>query len=793
VTAERDLLRSLVDHLSSMVAYWDSSLRCRFANRAYEKWFGVPPEKVIGMHLPDLLGPTMYESNRPYIEGVLRGEPQEFEGELADPEGGRPRHGLACFVPDIADDGEVRGFYVMVTDVSAVKGTEAALRESEQRFGVTLDEAPIGMALVANDGRFFRVNRALCEIVGYSQEELTGLTFHDITHPDDLDADLALLDKLTRGEIPRYQLDKRYIRKDGSVVDITLNASVVRDRDGTPLYYIAQIEDVSARKRVERELRESEERVQLALEGADLGSWDWNVKTGAVVFNSRWAEMRGYRLDEIAPHVESWTAGVHPDDWFDVQRALNDHFDGKKPMYEVVHRVRCKSGDWIWILDRGKVSMRDETGRPIRMVGTELDVTVRKRAEDEHAFLADVGGVLAGSIELDKTLTAIAALVVRQLADCVIIDLVEDDCVVRRVAVVHADPTKAHLCEELKRFPLDRARPHLSTGVFETRQPVLIRDVHAGLVLTMAQNEKHLELLRALEIRSMLAVPLLARERILGAILCLSSKPTHRYGSYDVWFATELANRAALALDNAQLYERARRATALRDEVLGIVAHDLRNPLSTILVQGQLIREGSAGPVHAHAIIRAAKRMNRLIEDLLDVTRMEAKRFSVKRMRLHPAPFVADFLATQQPLAASSSVTLRGDVPSDLPDVWADRDRILQVLENLVGNAVKFTPAGGEICVGAVAREESEVLFYVADTGRGIPPDEVPHVFDRFWQSQRAGRSGAGLGLAIVKGLVEAHGGRIWVESTLGHGTTIFFTLPCAPHEAVTDENTLAR
>jgi PAS domain S-box-containing protein len=108
VTAERDLLRSLVDHLSSMVAYWDSSLRCRFANRAYEKWFGVPPEKVIGMHLPDLLGPTMYESNRPYIEGVLRGEPQEFEGELADPEGGRPRHGLACFVPDIADDGEAR-------------------------------------------------------------------------------------------------------------------------------------------------------------------------------------------------------------------------------------------------------------------------------------------------------------------------------------------------------------------------------------------------------------------------------------------------------------------------------------------------------------------------------------------------------------------------------------------------------------------------------------------------------------------------------------------------------------
>jgi PAS domain S-box-containing protein len=165
---EGDLVRSLVDHLSSMVAYWDSSSRCRFANRAYERWFGVTPESLIGKHISELLGP-LYEMNRPHIEAALRGESQEFEREIPDPSGGPARHSLAHYIPDVVD-GAVRGFFVLVTDVSALKRTEAALRESELRFRLTFDEAPIGMALVATDGRFVRVNRALCDIVGYSPE-----------------------------------------------------------------------------------------------------------------------------------------------------------------------------------------------------------------------------------------------------------------------------------------------------------------------------------------------------------------------------------------------------------------------------------------------------------------------------------------------------------------------------------------------------------------------------------------------------------------------------------------------
>jgi signal transduction histidine kinase len=291
-------------------------------------------------------------------------------------------------------------------------------------------------------------------------------------------------------------------------------------------------------------------------------------------------------------------------------------------------------------------------------------------------------------------------------------------------------------------------------------------------------------LLRELDPKSMMAVPLRGRDRLLGGLLFISSTETRRYGPGDLDLAKELALRAALAIDNARLYETARRATQLRDDLLGIVAHDLRNPLSAILMQAARLHRRGAGPERrdrkpVDAIERAAGRANRLIQDLLDVTRMEAGRLAVEPTRLAARQVASNCLEAQETLASSASVALRLDVPENLPEIWADRDRLLQVFENLIGNAVKFTPPGGLVTVAA-APQDGDVQFSVADTGEGIAPDDLPHVFDRFWQARKAERRGAGLGLPIVKGIVEAHGGRIWVESTPGRGSTFFFTIPAA-------------
>ena len=173
--------------------------------------------------------------------------------------------------------------------------------------------------------------------------------------------------------------------------------------------------------------------------------------------------------------------------------------------------------------------------------------------------------------------------------------------------------------------------------------------------------------------------------------------------------------------------------------------------------------------------------MNRLIQDLLDVAVLEAGRLNVEKTPLATLEIVAEAVEVQHALASASSIDLRVDVAPDAPEILADRDRLLQVFENLIGNALKFTGAGGQVTVG-VARREAGALFWVADTGRGMTREEEARAFDRFWQaSARSGRLGAGLGLPITKGIVEAHGGRIWVESTPGRGSTFLFFIPAAP------------
>lgn len=240
-----------------------------------------------------------------------------------------------------------------------------------------------------------------------------------------------------------------------------------------------------------------------------------------------------------------------------------------------------------------------------------------------------------------------------------------------------------------------------------------------------------------------------------------------------------------------------RRAIQLRDDVLGIVAHDLRNPLNLIMMQSALLERRDGGPERraqkpVETIRRAASRMNHLIRDLLDITSMEAERLSVETSRLPTAALVADALEAQRPLASAASIDLRLDLARDLPDVLADRDRMLQVFENLLGNAVKFTGPGGRVTLGAAPRE-GEILFWVSDTGVGISADDLPRVFDRFWQSKENAHRGAGLGLPIVKGIVEAHGGRAWVESAPAKGSTFYFTVPVAPREGVWTEAAVPR
>jgi signal transduction histidine kinase len=240
----------------------------------------------------------------------------------------------------------------------------------------------------------------------------------------------------------------------------------------------------------------------------------------------------------------------------------------------------------------------------------------------------------------------------------------------------------------------------------------------------------------------------------------------------------------SLESENARLYRVAQQAIRARDSVLQVVAHELRNPLNSLLLaaEGLLRREGTERrDVEPVRKIRAAVwRMNRQIHDLLDVTSLDAgEPMSLRKTRVPVGTVVTTVVEGQGQTAAKASISLRQEFSATLPEVWADAVRLEQVFENLIGNAIKFTPPGGTIVVGGSPRDGA-VLLFVRDSGIGVAPEEISHLFDRFWQADRADRRGSGLGLAIVKGIVESLGGRVWVESTLGHGTTFFMTLPVA-------------
>lgn len=259
--------------------------------------------------------------------------------------------------------------------------------------------AAIGMALVSPQGQWLRVNRALCEITGYSEQELLNLTFQDITHTDDLNIDLDYLQQLLDGDIENYVLEKRYFHKNGQVVWILLSVSLMRDDQGQPDFFIAQIQDITDRIMALREMRESEQRLELAIEGAELGTWDWNIQTGHVTFNYRWAEMLGYTLEEIETHISSWEKLVHPDDIEEAQEILARHLRGDNTIYESRHRLRHKDGYWIWVLDKGKVIERNEVGEPMRACGTHLDITSRK--EYEHKIVQQAEQLRIANEQLD--------------------------------------------------------------------------------------------------------------------------------------------------------------------------------------------------------------------------------------------------------------------------------------------------------------------------------------------------------------------------------------------------------
>ena len=273
-----------------------------------------------------------------------------------------------------------------------------------------------------------------------------------------------------------------------------------------------------------------------------------------------------------------------------------------------------------------------------------------------------------------------------------------------------------------------------------------------------------------------------AADRELLGVVSLECHGRERWPPEEQRMLSRLAALTAALLGRQRAFDALERAVRSRDQVLAVVAHDLRNPISVIqLAANSLLKRApdSLARRPIERIIRGAQRADRLIGDLLQIDAIEGGRFVIEKTRMDASDVILAALESQQNLAAKASVIIATDLSPALPAIEGDEGRLLEVLENLIDNAVKFTKPGGSVTVGATGRER-DLLVWVKDSGSGISPEHLPHLFDRFWQAQKTDRRGTGLGLTICKAIVEAHGGRIWAESTAGVGTTMYFSLPAA-------------
>lgn len=407
--------------------------------------------------------------------------------------------------------------------------------------------------------------------------------------------------------------------------------------------------------------------------------------------------------------------------------------------------------------------------------------TGRETAEQRRRFLGEASRVLVESLDYERTLAAVARLAVPEIADWCNIDLLRDDGTLVRVATVHRDPHQEGLVAALQHHPPRHDAVSGAPNVIRTRVTEYVPLMSESLLRQREPDEERLSILQGLRLNSTICTPLAARDRTLGAIT-LSTTIGRDLTPDDVHMAEDLARCAAFAIDNARLYDDAQRALHAREDILAIVTHDLRTPLSAVVAGAALLTsidavhpDGNRIRHRGETIQRAAQHMLRLIEDLTDLAQIDAGRLAIQRTLEDPGEVVREVLEALEPVVARRGGALHARIPPDLQRIPLDRHRLRQVLANLVGNASKA--GASEITMTADVRG-ADLVFHVADNGPGIPPEDLPRMFDRYWRGRGTRYKGSGLGLPISNGIVKAHGGRMWIESTVGSGSTFFFSIP---------------
>jgi PAS domain S-box-containing protein len=682
---------------------------------------------------------------------------------------------------------------VVLRNVTERKQKEDAFRESEERFRRIYESNAIAIAFSTIDAHLVEANQAFCDLTDYTPQDIrSGSLRWQSLMPSEVQPAFAAAIEETRTKGVAIPRETTLLGKNKRSVPVIMGAAVLR---GAKFQIVTLFFETSEMLRREEDLRRREEIFRAMFDNATDAVVTIDKLGRIMYFNSRAQSMFGYAEREVLgnPMITLVVDRSHED----YRRIRVGDPQVKRRTAELIGKrkdgaefpIEVSLSGWSTMQQSFATAIiRDITDRKRAEVTSASFVTEERarRAEAELAeqratFLSEASAAVTSSLDYVATLSSLARLAVPRFSDLCIVYVLEDHNTIRRLAMEHANQSRLAVQLEIDRSYPPSLRDTYGPGAVLRSGKVHWRtQVSDSLLVEMAHAEEHLKLLRKTIPKSIIIVPMTARGRIVGAIEFAITESNRRYDSRDVALAEDLAHRAGIAVDNASLYREtqqalftAQKAIASRDELIAIVSHDLKNPLHSIGL-------GASNAMKSLDIVsHSAARMNRLISDLLDIASIDARNLSIRREPSQPAQIVAQVSEMLEPFAKAKGIQLRREIQDNLPSIDVDPSRIEQVLSNLIGNSVKFTPKDGTITIGAEKQGE-DVCFVVSDTGPGIPPEHFEHIFDRHWQAKETAHLGTGLGLAIAKGIVESHGGQIWVTSNPGQGSSFYFTIPTA-------------
>ena len=658
---------------------------------------------------------------------------------------------------------------------------EEMLRRSERELSDFFENAAIGLHWVGSDGKILRVNRAELQMLGYTREEYIGRPISEFYA--DKDVIENILTCLRSGEDIHDQ-EVRLRAKDGSIRHALIDTNVLWE-NGQFVHTRCFTRDITERKQAESRLHESEERLRLALEAGHMGTWEWHIPTGKVIWSPTLEAIHGLPAGSFPGTFEAYQEDIHPDDRRHVLETIRLSVEEGRE-HHLEYRIVWRDGSVHWVEARGRL-FRDEAGVPVRLVGVCSDITQRKRMEQSLRFLAEASKSLAMLIDYKSTLQKVAHLAVPAFADWCAVDMLDAERSLQRVAVAHVDPEKVQMAQEIHhRHPPDPEGSQGIAKVLRTGEPELVPLIDDAWLETRAKNREHLASLRALNLTSYICVPLKAKDQVLGVITFVSAESGRQYAPEDLAMAQDLAHRAAIAVENARLYQEVRDADRRKDEFLAMLAHELRNPLAPIRSGLDILAMDGDGSDHRetiHLMQEQVEHVVRLVDDLLDVSRIMRGKIELRKEPTELSALVHRSVNAVRPLIESHTQQLV--VSQSEQPIWLNVDpvRIVQVVENLLNNASKYTDAGGRIEI-STRIEYGEAVIRVSDTGIGIEPELLPNVFELFTQSTRSldrAQGGLGIGLTLVQRLVGMHEGSVSAHSEgPGKGSTFTVRLPIA-------------